>query len=170
MREIKFRAWDKESNVMIYSDSVYPRSSYKLEFDILNDMEFTLTKMIDRVNVYYEDGEETYIEIFNKVDAELMQYTGLKDKNGKEIYEGDILSYKHIKYTDCSKEEIEDIEKEVLIGLITYRPLASIIKPYSENVMCLGYDNINKECLVIDLESEELEVLGNVYDNPELLK
>lgn len=151
MREIKFRAWTYWEHArsgikykMLYSGDITEKGKGRaLDFPFEVDDKF----------------------VFN-----IMQYTGLKDKNGKEIYEGDILSYKRIKYTDCSKEEIEDIEKEVLIGLITYRPLASIIKPYSENVMCLGYDNINKECLVIDLESEELEVVGNIYENPELLK
>ena len=151
MREIKFRAWTYWEHAisgikykMLYSGDITEKGKGRaLDFPFEVDDKF----------------------VFN-----IMQYTGLKDKNGREIYEGDILSYKHIKYTDCSKEEIEDIEKEVLIGLITYRPLASIIKPYSENVMCLGYDNINKECLVIDLESEELEVVGNIYENPDLLK
>ncbi|WP_434794410.1 hypothetical protein TPDSL_13890 [Terrisporobacter petrolearius] len=141
MRDIKFRFWN--GTCMNELDDLY-----MFEEDGMHS---------------FEDGARYYNYIF-------MQYTGLKDKNGKEIYEGDILSYKHIEYTDCSKEEIEDIEKEVLIGLITYRPLASIIKPYGENVKCFGYDNINKECLVIDLESEELEVIGNIYENPELLE
>lgn len=155
MREIKFRAWDKESNVMIYSDSVYPRSSYKLEFDILNDMEFTLTKMIDRVNVYYEDGEETYIEIFNKVDAELMQYTGLKDKNGKEIYEGDIVqtceNYKQVVVWHNNGYKLKFTFSGVYRG-----------DRYTET----------KYLELGDTSSRRWgdEVLGNIYENPELLK
>lgn len=161
MRDIKFRGKIKGSNTgehaldWAYGDLVKELSTGKcFIYDLSHFDETTLLK-------------DVLIEVDPKTVG---QYTGLKDKNGKEIYEGDILSYKHIKYTDCSKEKIEAIEEEVLIGLITYRPLASIIKPYSENVMCLGYDNINKECLVIDLESEELEVVGNIYENPELLE
>lgn len=158
MREIKFRAWDKEEEIMFnvgaiaWSHNVFNTSNY-----------------VFGSNPHCYENKCQSPKHLNE-ECKFMQYTGLKDKNGKEIYEGDILSYKHIKYTDCSKEDIEEIEEEVLIGLITYRPLASIIKPYSENVMCLGYDNVNKECLVIDLESEELEVIGNIYENPELLK
>lgn len=161
MREIKFKGYSKSFKQMFTNEM----------------LEMAAAEMVDMCNeklkILVPESTEIQMGLFIPTydkDLILMQYTGLKDKNGKEIYEGDILSYKHIKYTDCSKEEIEDIEKEVLIGLITYRPLASIIKPYSENVMCLGYDNINKECLVIDLESEELEVVGNIYENPELLK
>lgn len=148
MREIKFRAWDTERNAMA-----------QVNYLGLNDYE-----------VGIEDEKCKCWNAPYPYACKLMQYTGLKDRNGKEIYEGDILGYKRIKYTDCSKEDIEDIEEEVLIGLITYRPIASIVKPYSKNVKCLGYDNVNKECLIIDLQSDELEVIGNIYENPELLE
>lgn len=62
MREIKFRAWEKEAKVMCSSN----------EFD-------SLTIVLDANGAFRQDQ---FI---------LMQYTGLKDKNGVEIYEGDIL-------------------------------------------------------------------------------
>ena len=51
MRKIKFRAWNKQTGKMIYSDQVYPRSMYKFEFDILSEFDFKLMKMVDRYNV-----------------------------------------------------------------------------------------------------------------------
>lgn len=73
MREIKFRAWDKEKNKMIYSDETYPRSEYKFEFEIFNDYKFTLSKMTDRFNVVDEEGYDYYIEnesVKNKLKKE----------------------------------------------------------------------------------------------------
>jgi uncharacterized phage protein (TIGR01671 family) len=68
MREIKFRAWDKEQKriFMVYG--------------------------FDKDHVY-EDSLDDYTESVHPRNlCELMQYTGLKDENGKEIYEGDIIS------------------------------------------------------------------------------
>lgn len=76
---------------------------------------------------------------FDGFDAPLMQYTGLKDKNGAEIYEGDIISVHSSVWDDDVKNklrEVLDIQKD--------------------------YSWLNSEAL-------ELEIIGNIYDNPELL-
>lgn len=159
MRELKFRAWDKENNFMFYYGNNYPLSKYYLGFNHRNHNKMSLMILVDP-----SDSE------FKEIEADIMQYTGLKDCKGREIYEGDILSYKHIVYTDCSKTEIEKIEEEALIEIITYAPIASIIKPYSKNVKCNGYDRTNNQCLIIDLSSDEVEVIGNIYENKELLE
>ena len=70
MREIKFRAWDKLYNRMYYMDNC----------------DFILER--DGVSVFSEFTKDR----INK-NWELMQYTGLKDKNGKEIFVGDIVRY-----------------------------------------------------------------------------
>ncbi len=55
----KFRAWNKQTGKMIYSDQVYPRSMYKFEFDLFNDFDFKLMKMVDRYNVTDDEGNDT---------------------------------------------------------------------------------------------------------------
>jgi uncharacterized phage protein (TIGR01671 family) len=132
-REIKFRAWDKitcELKTINQIDYV----SQEIVFPDIKGTDFTDWKMFD--------------------DVELMQYTGLKDKNGKEIYEGDIYQ----------------VDKNHLVYTVFFH----------QGSFCAGI-NINN-CVPINWEPEEdsedmqecnfsqtIEVIGNIYENPELL-
>lgn len=119
MREIKFRAWDKSSSVMVYSGA---------DVSWLSDKEVTVGDLVNSFE-----------------DESLMQYTGLKDKNGKEIYEGDILDGHDdglVKVVWRGAGWECDFEDDGNIGL---------------DEMCIWFGNNS-------------EVIGNIYENPELLK
>jgi uncharacterized phage protein (TIGR01671 family) len=73
MREIKFRAWDKDSKRMRYAEDLIGPGGWVIQFH----------------GVPLEIGIHG---VFEPENVELMQYTGLEDKNGKEIYEGDIVA------------------------------------------------------------------------------
>lgn len=135
MREIKFRAWDKRYSMMSYPNT--------LSF-------FNAIGWLGKTNLYY--GAEAVGVITEKYNAgkniheqksfqkhfEVMQYTGLKDKNGKEIYEGDILQFPS-KFTP---PEVVTFEHGMF---------------YLKNDTLFHY-------------ADGEEVIGNIYENPELLK
>lgn len=119
MREIKFRVWDSERKKIL----PIQRHSFK-----------TGKSMPYGWNIEYVfDG--------------LMQYTGLKDKNRKEIYEGDILLY-----DSGSKTSV-------------FYNNGAFVRSYGNSNMYLLYDSfIEDGCLC------NYEVIGNIYENPELLE
>ena len=132
MREIKFRAWDKDDKVMRSWKEVQIQKDYGEDFYFLGYKE---NKAITRF-----DHEQI-----------LMQYTGLKDKNGKEIYEGDI-----VKITEFFNEKEPYLSYQVTFGRGV---LALLDEDELSYVQYPLYDWI-----------ENTEVIGNVYENPEILE
>ena len=95
-----------------------------------------------------------------QVDPETVgQYTGLKDRNGKEIYEGDIVRF--------TRKNVFNA-KGLIIGVIEYHPdrLAYIVS----NCIVRQPDGEKEKWDYTFLSEDGLEVIGNIYDNPELLE
>lgn len=113
---------------------------------LVNSKEWTEGNLCIRVDGnYIITPDETVLGKYGKVDKETVgQYTGLHDKNGKEIYEGDIVK---IKYRD------EDIGKVI----------------YEHNGFSIDVTNMNKAYGRVSFVNNFMEVIGNIYDNPELL-
>jgi hypothetical protein len=130
MRGIKFRAWDKDNKEMIYQSENTTKPNGIMEaqftFDEMGAWIFTRNY-----------GEQVCNEVKN---FELMQYTGLKDKNGKEIYEGDI---------DGSDEPMYVVFENGSFGL-KYKDMPNYFDT------CIDWNRV--------------EIIGNIYENPELLK
>lgn len=124
MREIKFRAWDKEAQKMSYS---------------------TIEHFDDMLAFRFE-----HFETDNPV---FMQYTGLKDKNGKEIYEGDIVRIWGGEYWYGYWEV--NVKGEVVFEDFSYG-VKSDDRFYPFNIAFEAYDY-------------EIEVIGNVYETTGLL-
>ena len=120
----KFRAWDKETKTMI-------------DVSLINFEEHSI------LGGYWEFGQTESIK-FDEI--ELMQSTGLKDKNGKEIFEGDIL--KSNKY------------------------ITSVF--YERGAYCVKFSRTPNTTVTMNvisfIEKYKTKIIGNIYENPELLE
>lgn len=120
MREIKFRAWIKE-------------------VDEIREVEY-INFWKKKISYPHKFCKEYYLNAdFDEI--EIMEYTGLKDKNGKEIYEGDILF-----------ESFREEYFKVVFENGSFRAEAD------------GYSLDLEDC------DDICEVVGNIYENPELLE
>lgn len=145
-RELKVRAWDRDLEIMVYSDK-----RNKSTYDI--DYEFVINEKGSLVCNWHEDTEDYYgnFKEANGTLDNLMQYTGLKDKNGKEIYEGDILSIKIYSGDKVIVEGKTVVEfKDGCFGVI-----------WGHDKAFLSLNSFFKA---------KFEVIGNIYENPELLR
>ena len=127
MREIKFRAWDKTRIVMIGIG--YPNN------------------WGDDKDEWWADNDKMCLEGISDASSNenlhLMQYTGLKDKNGVEIYEGDIVELFDVTirgsmYGETIKDEVDFLDACFVVG---------------------SYDLRDYVC----------KVIGNIYENKDLL-
>ena len=132
-REIKFRAWDKES---------------KLFENPIND--------------YHT------FQWYQKDRFVLMQFTGLHDKNGKEIYEGDLIKVLDRDWPS-QLTEFPEMNHQQYLDHISSICEVRYVKDGFRLIQLKGrgyyYDNVGREN-----GRDVFEIIGNIYENPELLK
>lgn len=131
-RKIKFRAWDEDNEEMLYPE-------YDGCLTVESGTRFAIGGTGKLMSVYIEEPVIT--------KPKLLQYTGLEDKNGNEIYEGDILMLDLPDYPEYKKED---------------------------NFFLVGQNNFyNDVCYlenaIINWDESSCEVIGNVFQNPELI-
>ena len=138
MREIKFRAWDTESKAWFPFDKRYDWFNVHQDGSIIHG----------------HNDEPCFDETDCKLSLEVMQFTGLTDKNGKEIYEGDILRVSG----DRSESTITQVY-------------------FSDGAFLVQDDFGEYEITAIGYALEEwsngndhAEIIGNIHENPELME
>lgn len=135
MREIKFRAWSTKDKKMYHFD----------------DKHLIVMGRQNRWSFGEPSWDWEMEEGTDETDGILMQYTGLKDVNGKEIYEGDIVRYIDSLY----HKTIHQIIWNDYYACFSYKPY-KFIDNGGDDDATLSY-------------TRKFEIIGNIYENPELL-
>lgn len=141
MREIKFRIWDLKNEYFFSSDTM----------EMLLDIEGA---SLWCQKIFYDDDAEL-LEID---DFEIMQYTGFKDNNGVEIYEGDIVKRTYLFDGAFGKTHVGEVVYDKEYARYVISKPNKYIEPRTEG---LG-DTLSYR--------STYEVIGNIYNNPELLE
>jgi len=137
MRTIKFRAW--------YKGCQFPLDLQNLEDYEKPQMIYNVQKLYDGSGADLNGilgGYSAFGSLVNNEDFVIQQFTGLTDKKGKEIYEGDISNTRDGDLLTC-------YDYNSFIYMVLFSEEHSGVNGYSQ---------------------KELEVIGNIYENPELLK
>ncbi len=143
-RTIKFRAWSKEGKQF--------------------GKPFTLKQVVD-ISLDDYGGEITNWDNF-----EFNQFTGLKDKKGQDLYEGDILlinDSEKIPITDEGQGPIEDINHLALV--VFENGMFGVKIEETADSYVKGFYNFGLMEMNNGDKPENLEIVGNIYENPELL-
>lgn len=140
MRDIKFRGKSFDNGEFVFGD---------------------LTRYSEEMSYITVDLIEG--EVYQVDSKTVGQFTGLKDKNGKEIYEGDIILDNEITFDFITADNMGDVRIISRQHTVKYNQATCGLMRFNENS---GYFTGN-----IGLYSRDgLEVIGNIYENPELLE
>lgn len=141
MREIKFRAWDKESDMMIFQHEMNAGLENKEYYFSLSENGVELLR--------YDEDYSAYV----MCNAEIMQYIGIEDEGEKEIYEGDIVKR-------IDRTPIAQMYGKEVIDVVVFTEGSFSLNTH-EGYYLMNNNRLSNLC--------SYKVIGNIYENPELL-
>lgn len=147
-REIKFRAWNLDMKQMVYPTLKFGRNIWPCTYRRITqtDSGTKIETTTEEVSIdHILQDEETYI---------VMQYTGLKDKNGVEIFEGDVCSVR-AKDPLMTEQFSTDEDWSIIMKVVFDRDYCGFL--LKDSAYCTFFDLYSIDA--------EIEVIGNIYDN-----
>jgi uncharacterized phage protein (TIGR01671 family) len=142
MREIKFRAWIKKEKRMDDVDFINFAAQFAGKWEC---------KKPD-ADLFSDRGDEVATRrgrLFNLEDVSIMQFTGLKDKNGREIYEGDVVKH---------------FDEILVVVWIDDKCRFYALSEYGLKHILLVGAELSKESV------KNMKIIGNIFENSELLE
>lgn len=140
MHKLKFKIWSNKLSKFI-SDKTFVDSEGSV---------YVFHQSVGFTCGHDDKGEFVRLgSLTEKRDCMAVYYTGIKDKHGREIYEGDIVSFQYFSGEDAPETTIEEV--------------------YFSDGMFLFGRKIELAMNDLNFRNETLAVLGNIYENPELL-
>ena len=134
MRELKFRAWDEQAQTYFYNIALFPNNTGAF-------LRFSIEGLVRESEFH----ETTWTEL--DACTVIEQYTGLKDKNGKEIYEGDIVRWEQ--------------DKRLYAIKFQFGMFYASVEERNKRI----YGGFPLHVLTENVEKELCEVVGNIHEN-----
>ena len=148
MRPIKFRVWHKPEQKMHY----YLKAKFGQGTNITLEGKF---KDVDRITTKTVDND----------DLEVMQFTGLFDKNGKEVWEGDIVEIRNLEPIDPIGRGPEN--KAFRVQVVWYDFGFSFVRRRDDGTIVSHSSGL--EFRSAYYKNSEIEIVGNVWEHPHLI-
>lgn len=115
------------------------------------DLEYNRKTDVARIHTYGEDG--SYCCQYTVDPDTVGEFTGMRDKHGKKIFEGDVVEVTSIRYG------YEDFKKKMLCEIV-----------YDNDLCCFDFRASDRQrCMCATILDAKIEVIGNIYENTELL-